>query len=157
MAVKRYNPFDFFERMSEAFNRDLSDWFYLPDIMTENTLGVYEGDWSPKLDLFDDKEAYYVKVDVPGIDSDDIEISVTNDVLTIKGKKKEVKKEGEPAKKGGEHARKERRFGSFHRTVPLPLPVDAEHVDAKLKDGVLYITLPKREETKPKKISVSVS
>jgi HSP20 family protein len=157
MAVKRYDPFDLFERMSEAFNRDLSDWFYLPDLMTENTSGVYEGDWSPKLDLFDDKEAYYMKVDLPGIDSKDIEVSVTNDVLTIKGEKKEVKKESGTKKKDGEYAREERRFGSFHRTVPLPLPVEAEHVDAKLKDGVLYITLPKREETKPKKISVSVS
>jgi HSP20 family protein len=59
-------------------------------------------------------------------------------------------------KKGRRYQREERMYGSFQRTVPMPMPVDADNVDAKLRDGVLYITLPKREETKPKKINVSV-
>jgi len=157
MVAKRYDPFDLFERMSDALDRDLNDWFYLPEMMTENTWGVFEGDWSPRLDVFDNDEAYFIKVDVPGIDSKDIDLSVTNDVLTIKGERKKEKKEDASRKTGQQYTREERIYGSFHRTVPLPLPVDARHVDAKLQDGVLYITLPKREETKPKKIAVSVS
>ncbi len=157
MAVQRYDPFDLFDRMSGALDRDLSDWFYLPDLMAERTSGVFEGDWSPKLDLYEDNEAYFIKMDLPGIVSRDIDVSVTNDVLTIKGEKKEPTKEDPQGKKGWEYGRRERVYGFFHRTVPLPLPVEGAHVDAKLKDGVLYITLPKREEIKPKKISVSVS
>ena len=157
MAVRRYDPFDLLERMSDVFERDLSDWFYLPEATAQNTWGLFEGDWSPRLDMFEDNEAYFVKIDVPGIDSKDIDLSVRNDVLTIKGERKQEEKDDASKKKGRQYSREERIYGSFHRTVPLPLPVDAEHVDARLQDGVLYITLPKREETKPKKITVNVS
>ncbi len=157
MAVRRYDPFDLLERMSDVFERDLSDWFYLPETVAQNAWGLYEGDWSPRLDMFEDNEAYFVKIDVPGIDSKDIDLSVRNDVLTIKGERKPEEKGDASRKKGRQYSREERIYGSFHRTVPLPLPVDAEHVDARLQDGVLYITLPKREETKPKKITVNVS
>jgi HSP20 family protein len=66
-----------------------------------------------------------------------------------------VSEEAEARNRGNRYQREERMYGRFQRTLPLPLPVDADHVDAKLRDGVLYITLPKREEMKPKKISVS--
>jgi HSP20 family protein len=158
MKVQRYDPFDVFERMSEAFDLGIENWFDVP--MTgfpENTWGIYEGDWSPRLDMYEDDDVYFIKVDVPGIDPENIDLNITNDVLTIKGERKHHTKEDESKKKGQRYKKEERMYGTFHRTIPLPMPVDSGNIDANLKDGVLYITLPKREETKPKKISVSVS
>lgn len=157
--MKRYDPFDMFEKMSDAldFARDVDNWFdFTESMFPDNTWGLFEGDWSPRLDLFENDEAYFIKIDVPGIEQKDIDIDILNDVLTIKGQRKLVEDE-DGRKIGRKYQREERIFGSFHRTVPLPLPVDAAHVDAKLKDGVLYLSLPKREETKPKKISVKVT
>lgn len=160
MIVRRYEPFDMFERMTEAMGmaRDLDDFFSFDESMhTNNTWGVYEGDWSPRLDVYEDDDAYFVKVDMPGIDRKNIELSVTNNVLTIKGERKSGSEEDTSKKKGRKYQREERFYGTFHRTIPLTLPVESSKVDAKLVNGVLRITLPKREETKPKKISVNVS
>jgi len=157
--MKRYDPFDMFERMSDAldFARDVDNWFdFTESMFPDNTWGLFEGDWSPRLDLCESDDAYLIRIDMPGIEQKDIDIDILNDVLTIKGQRKIVEDE-EGRKTGRKYQREERIFGSFHRTVPLPLPVDASHVDAKLSDGVLYLSLPKREETKPKKISVKVT
>lgn len=154
MIIQRYDPFDVFERMSA----ELEDWFDLAgSSATSDILGLYEGDWSPKLDVFENEDAYFVKVDIPGIDQQDIQLSVSNNVLTLKGRREQKSGEEEGKKKGKRYQREERFYGTFHRTVPFPMPVDADNIDAKLKDGVLYVTLPKREETKPKKIRVNVS
>jgi len=157
--VKRYDPYDVFERMSDAldFARDVDNWFdFTESMFPDNIWGLFEGDWSPRLDLFEDDDAYFIRLDVPGIEKRDIDINILNDVLTVKGTRRVVEDDKE-SKKGRKYQREERIFGSFHRTIPLPLPVDASRVDANLKDGVLHVTLPKREETKPKKISVKVS
>ena len=107
--------------------------------------------------MSEDDNAYFTKVDVPGIEVKDIEISTTPDTLTIKGVRKEGEEEDKSKKKGEKYGKEERFHGEFHRTVPLSVPIDPENVDAKLKDGVLYITLPKKEELKPKKINVNLS
>jgi len=154
MIIRRYDPFDVFDRMSA----ELEDWFDLAgSSATSDLLGLYEGDWSPKIDVFENDDAYFVKVDIPGIDQKDIQLSVSNNVLTLKGKREHKSGEEEGKKKGKRYQREERFYGTFHRTVPFPMPVEADNIDAKLKDGVLYVTLPKREETKPKKITVNVS
>jgi HSP20 family protein len=154
MIIRRYDPFDVFDRMSA----ELEDWFDLAgSSATSDLLGLYEGDWSPKIDVFENDDAYFVKVDIPGIDQKDIQLSVSNNVLTLKGKREQKSGEEEGKKKGKRYQREERFYGTFHRTVPFPMPVEADNIDAKLKDGVLYVTLPKREETKPKKITVNVS
>jgi HSP20 family protein len=156
--MKRYDPFNLFDRMTDAFDfaREFDSLFGLTNEMSHNNVwGVYEGDWSPRLDVFEDDDAYFLKVDVPGISEKDLDLSVTNNVLTLKGKREPQNEDEDAKKKGNRYQREERMYGIFQRTVPLPLPVNAEHVDAKLKDGVLYITMPKREELKPKKISVS--
>jgi HSP20 family protein len=106
--------------------------------------------------MYENDDAYFVKIDVPGLDAKDIDMHVTKDVLTIKGERKEDA-DADGRMKEKKHQREERYYGSFHRTLPLRTPVDSDHVDAKLNNGVLYVTLPKREETKPKKINVSVS
>jgi HSP20 family protein len=158
--IRRYDPFNLFDRMTDVFDlsRELDNLLDLTNEMSRsNVWGLYEGDWSPRLDMFEDANAYFLKVDVPGVKERDLELSVTNDVLTLKGKRDQGTEEDEAKKKGRRYQREERIYGSFQRTVPLHMPVDSDKVDAKLRDGVLYITLPKREETKPKKISVNAS
>jgi HSP20 family protein len=151
-----YNSLNVFDRFNEVVNlaREFEDKFGTFRTQTpDNTWGLFEGDWSPRLDLFENDDAYFLKVDVPGVNEKDLELSLTNDVLTLKGKRDQSVGE----KRGRRYQREERVFGSFQRTIPIPAPVNSEHIDANLKDGVLYITLSKREETKPKRISVSVS
>jgi len=106
-------------------------------------------DWMPAVDLAQTDEALIVKAEVPGLKADEIELAVQDNTLTISGEKKDV------AEESGEHYyHVERRYGSFHRSITLPSDVDATKIDAKCTDGVLTITLPKAEETKPHRIEI---
>lgn len=113
--------------------------------------GLFSG-WTPALDVFDEKEHLTVKVELPGLKKEDIELSLHDGVLTVSGERK-----NEREQKDGEAFRSERYFGRFQRSVTLPTPVDAAKVSAAYKDGILTVTLPKAEEAKPKQIEVSVS
>ncbi len=109
------------------------------------------GDWTPALDLTEDKANFVAKVELPGMEKDDIEVSLHEGVLTISGERKaEEKKEDEGV------LRTERVFGSFSRSVRLPKPVNEDKVTAAYKDGVLTVTAPLTEEVKPKQIDVKV-
>lgn len=111
----------------------------------------FETGWSPELDVAETSENIIVKVEVPGLDPKDIDISITGGTLTLKGEKREEKEE-----KDKYYHRVERRYGSFMRTVDLPESVDTEKVKAECKNGILEIILPKVEKAKPKKITVKV-
>jgi HSP20 family protein len=113
--------------------------------------GLFSG-WSPALDVFDEKDNLLVKVELPGMKKEDIQISLQNGVLTVSGERKH-----EHETKEGETFRSERYFGKFQRSVTLPSMVNADNVKASYKDGVLSIALPKAEEAKPRQIDVSVS
>jgi len=113
--------------------------------------GLFSG-WSPALDVFDDKDNLVVKVELPGLNKDAINISLDKGVLTISGERKQ-----ERESKEGESFRSERYFGKFQRSVTLPTPVDGSKVSASYKDGVLTVDLPKVEEAKPKQIAVNVA
>jgi HSP20 family protein len=108
--------------------------------------------WAPALDLSQDKDNIYVKVELPGMKKEEIGITLHEGVLTISGERKH-----EEEKREGEVFRSERSFGKFHRSVALPAAVNAGKVAAAYKDGILTVTLPKTEEAKPKQISVTVS
>lgn len=105
----------------------------------------------PALDLYEDKDNFVLKAELPGMRKEDIEISLHEGVLTLSGERKEEKKE-----EGADTYRSERYFGRFHRTITLPSPVNGDKVAASYKDGMLTVTLPKTEETKPKQIPVNV-
>ena len=108
--------------------------------------------WRPALDVVDTEDAFLVRATLPGLTPEDIEVSVEDDVLTIKAERSEEREESD------EHfLLRERRSGSYRRTVRLPVGVDGENVSAEIKDGVLTLTLPKREEHKPKQIEVKVA
>lgn len=108
--------------------------------------------WTPALDLYEGKENFVVKVELPGMKREDIEVSLHEGSLSLSGERKSDEKYAD-----AEVYRTERFFGRFQRTVTLPTPVAAEKVKAAYKDGVLTITLPKTEEAKPKQIEVNVN
>lgn len=107
--------------------------------------------WAPAVDIIDEKDDIRVRADLPGMKKEEIEVSVNNDTLSIKGEKREEKEIKEK-----DYVRSERYYGAFHRSFTLPAGVDSQKVNAAYKDGVLEITLPKREDAKPKQIKVDI-
>jgi HSP20 family protein len=108
--------------------------------------------WAPALDVYEQKDHFIVKAELPGMKKEDIEVSFTDGSLSISGERK-----SETKHEDAEVYRAERFFGRFQRTVTLPTPVAVDKTKASYKDGVLTVTLPKTEEAKPKHIDVSVS
>jgi HSP20 family protein len=137
----RYSPFKEIEMLEREINRMFNDFF--------GTVGVsYE---YPLIDMVDTNDAILVYAEIPGVNKDDIKVKIHNDVLTISGERKEP----ELPEKANCIIR-EREFSKFIRSVRLPYPVDVNKVSAEYKDGILKITLPKKEEFKEKEIQVSV-
>ena len=108
-------------------------------------------EWLPTIDLTETKDKLVVKAELPGLEAKDVELTLTDDVLTIQGEKKEEKEE-----KDEHHFFVERYTGSFERQIRLPAHVKTDKVDAKFDKGVLTITLPKTEEAKKKAIKIKV-
>jgi HSP20 family protein len=100
------------------------------------------------MNVWTDEDSAIVTAELPGVNLDNIDISVENDVLTLRGERQRDEQEG------ATYHRRERRYGSFVRTFRVPFRVDAEQVEATFKNGVLNIVLPRAEEDKPKRISV---
>lgn len=146
MAIVKYNPFRDLRAMQEQMNRLLD--------MAWNREGgeeLREGIWQPPVDIYEDENSVVIKAEVPGVDQKEIDIRIEDNTLTIRGERKhsqEVKKEN--------YHRVERYYGSFQRSFSLPHTINQEKVKATCEQGVLTITLPKREEKKPKQISVEV-
>ena len=107
--------------------------------------------WSPALDLYQNNDNVIVRVELPGMRKEDIEISLQDGMLTISGERKSETSEGDKAE------RTERYVGKFRRSISLPTQVDSNKVAATYRDGILTITLPKAEEAKPKQIQVNVA
>jgi HSP20 family protein len=101
------------------------------------------------VDLYETDDAVMVKAVLPGVKADDVDISVTRDVLSIRGEVQEESKVEE-----AKYYRRERRYGRFNREIALPVPVIAEEAEAEFADGILTLTLPKVEEVKPKAITI---
>jgi HSP20 family protein len=107
--------------------------------------------WSPSVDIFETEDALTLKADVPDVKLDDIDVRVENQTLTLRGQRKF---ENEEAVKG--YHRIERSYGEFVRSFAVPSTVDTEKVQADYKNGVLTITLPKKEAAKPRQVKVAV-
>jgi HSP20 family protein len=106
----------------------------------------------PALDVEENQAEFLVTVEIPGVDKKDVNVSVVDNLLTIKGEKRRERN----AKEGSQVYRKETWEGSFQRTITLPDRVETDKIQAKMKDGVLQLLLPKREEAKPRQIEVTV-
>lgn len=137
----RWDPFREMLSMRSMMDRILEDW------ERPSPGGALLG--GPALDLMQTPDEVVVRMMIPGVKPEDIEISVTGDVLSIRG---EVK--FEQAKETARYHVRELRHGSFARSIALPAPVVADKAEARFQDGVLTLTLPKAEEVKPKMISV---
>jgi len=124
------------------FDRFLED-FEFPGLFSE------EMTFRPAFDVSETEKALIVQAEVPGMDQKDIDINLSDGLLTITGEKKHEKED----KEENYHC-VERRYGKFSRTMRVPFEVEADKVDATYKDGVLKVTLPKSETAKPKKIEI---
>jgi HSP20 family protein len=108
--------------------------------------------WVPAVDVSEEKDHFTVRAELPGVEKADVKITIQNNVLTLRGEKKfEEKKEGK------NFHRVERNYGSFYRSFTLPVSVVSNKIEASSADGVLTITIPKSEESKPKDIEVKIS
>jgi len=154
-AVAHRDDLDPFRSLQEEMNR-LFDRFMGQFGMSR--FGEWEtpsgGPFAPSVDLAETDDEVRVSAELPGLESKDIEISVSGNSLTLKGEKKEEREE-----KQGTTYRSERYYGSFSRVIPLPCEVDADKAEATYKNGVLTVTLPKPEEARKsrKKISIKCS
>lgn len=144
MAITRYNPFAEIEDTGLRLFQDA-----VARLITEPS----SRPWAPSVDVLETKNDLVLKADVPGLEMKDIEILLENGTLAIKGERKfeDIRED-----KSGYH-RIERSYGSFARYFTLPDTVDAERVKAEYKNGVLTITLPKKELAKPRSIKVELS
>lgn len=110
----------------------------------------FSGGWAPAVDLYEDRDNYLVKMELPGMKKEEIDISLHDGVLSISGERKEEDKHED-----AETYRSERFFGRFQRSITLPALVDGAKVNAGYRDGILTVTLPKSEEAKPKQITIN--
>ena len=148
MAIVRFEPFcgpvtaqNQFERLfREAFSPVLGE----SEVSTRT--------WAPPVDIYENGDNLVLKAELPGINPDDVEIRVEDNTLYLKGERKFEKEVKEQS-----YHRVERSYGAFTRTFSLPNSVDADKVTANYKDGVLTLTMPKKEEAKPKTIKINVS
>jgi HSP20 family protein len=143
MALRPFGGLSTFRReMDELFERFFGE---LP------SLDIAGPGWAPRLDVAENKDSVTVKAELPGVEAKDLDISVSGDVLTIKGEKRQEREEKD------EHRHLvERSYGAFSRMVRLPAPVASDKVKATFKNGVLTIVLPKTEEAKRKAIPIKV-
>ena len=144
-SLTRWDPFNDMLSLREAMNQLLEESFVAPTASRQGPGFV------PALDLSESEDGYMVEVAVPGMKPEDLQITVENNVLTIKG---EVRHESEEQKRN--YHRVERRYGAFQRTVALPSTVKADAINASLDSGILRLDIPKAEEVKPRRISVNV-
>lgn len=146
MALMRWEP----SGGLTALRREMDRLF--EDFLGDRPFRMWEGVAEPAVEVSDTKDAVIVKAQVPGMDKDAIQVSITENSLTLKGEMKEEEK-----KEDKNYHRREFRYGSFARTIPLPAAVQGDKASAQLKDGVLEITIPKSEESKVKEIPINVS
>lgn len=137
-----------FDRVRDEFDRALQG-FLGGDGEFESLLPA--GGWQPSVDISETEDAYKVKVDLPGIKPEDVEINVSDDRLTIQGERKE---EAETDDKETKVHRVERRYGSFYRSIALPPGTKADEIAAESDNGVITISLPKGEKAKAKRVAV---
>lgn len=144
-AVRRWGPYRDFEDVQGEMNR-LFDWAF----GRRGDEGSFGGSWMPAVDVYEEGDSFHIHADLPGLKRDDIDITVDGNTMTISGEKK---RENETKEDG--YYRAERYYGKFSRSIDMPVTVDTSKIDAKYKDGVLEIVLPKSETARPKQIKIS--
>jgi HSP20 family protein len=147
MAVVKWDPFrdliSIQDRMNRLFEQTLS--------RSRGDEGVSATSWTPAVDIYETADTIVMKAELPGVAREDIQIQINENTLTLQGERrfaKDVREEN--------YLRLERAYGGFHRSFTLPATVQQDKIRALFKDGVLELTLPKAEDSKPKRISIEV-
>lgn len=144
MALIRYEPFTLLNQLQREVNR-----LFETSRFGDEESGHILADWMPAVDIKEEARQFVIRADLPGVDLKDIEVTLENGVLTLKGQRaSETKEETE------QYRRVERVRGTFLRRFSLPDVADAEKVGAKCKDGVLEVVVPKREAAQPRRIAI---
>ncbi len=136
--------------LQDRMNRLLEEGF--PKTRTQQYEGLFAGSWAPAVDIYEDDQGIVLKADLPDMDPKDVEVRIEDNTLYLKGERKMEQEVNE-----NNYHRIERSYGSFARSFVLPHTVSPEKIAADYKNGVLKITMPKREESKPKQIKVNVN
>ena len=142
MSLVHHKPVNLFNQFNDEMNRYFS--------LTRAGAANQEQDWMPAVDIREEDSRYLLTADIPGVDRKDVEITLEEGVLTVKGErstKTEVTEEG--------YRRRERTYGTFMRQFTLPETVDTGSISATVKDGVLEIEIPKQDKPEPRRITVS--
>jgi HSP20 family protein len=150
MAIVRWEPFRELLSTQDRFNQLFNQTFSQVFGPEGQELGSRA--WAPAVDIYENDQNLVIKAELPGVDPKDVEVRVENNTLFLKGERKFEKESDE-----GNYHRVERSYGSFSRSFTLPSSVNTENAQAEYKDGVLTLTLAKREEAKPKTIKIEVA
>src|SRR5712675_3423292 len=143
MSIVRYDPFRDLRTLQEEVNRLFSTNLN----RSFGDEGIGRGAWNPSVDIYENKDQIVLEAELPGMKREDFELSVENNVITLRGERHFEKKD-----ETDNYHRVERSYGSFARSFTLPQTVTGEGVTAEYREGVLRVTLPKREETKARRI-----
>ena len=141
MSSMQHEPVNFFDQFNNEINRYLAH---------THPASTRQRDWVPAVDIHEEESRFVLTADVPGVSRENIDITLEDGVLTVRGERS-----AEQASTGEGIRRRERVHGTFLRQFTLPDTVDAEHINATVKDGVLEIAIPKQEKLQPKKITVN--
>lgn len=145
MSITRYDPFRDLRSLQQEVNR----LFTGKQASTFDDEGIARGSWSPNVDIYENKEQIVIEAELPGMNREDFELAVENNVITLRGERRFEKKE-----ETDNYHRVERAYGNFTRSFTLPNTVTAEGATADYRSGVLRVVLSKREDTKAHRIEI---
>ena len=146
MSITRYDPFRDLRSLQDEVNRLFST--NLPRSFADE--GIARGAWMPNVDIYENKDQLVLEAELPGMNREDFELTIENNVLTLRGERRFEKKD-----EADNYHRVERAYGSFTRSFTLPQTVSSENATAEYKNGVLRVVLAKREEVKARRIEVA--
>jgi HSP20 family protein len=146
MAIVRYDPFRDLRSLQEEVNRLFST--NLNRAFGDE--GIGRGAWAPSVDIYENKDQIVLEAELPGMKREDFDLSIENNVITLRGERRFEKTDD-----SDNYHRVERSYGSFTRSFTLPQTVNSEGASAEYNNGVLRVTLPKREEAKSRRIEIS--
>src|SRR2546425_2677695 len=149
MTLARFSPLPDVVSLREAMDRLFEDSFIRPN---GSWSGLASGQFAVPVDLWETKDAYHLRADLPGLTAEDIEINATSETITFGG---EIKAQADVTNDGW--LRQERRTGKFQRAFTLPVQIDPNKVEAKITNGVLELVVPKAESTKPRTIKINAN
>ena len=146
MSITRYDPFRDLRMLQDEVNRQFSSNLS----RSFGDEGIARGAWAPTVDIYENKDQIVLEAELPGMNREDFELSIENNVLTLRGERRFEKRD-----ESDNYHRVERSYGSFTRSFTLPQTVSSENVSAEYKNGVLRVVLQKREEVKARRIEIA--